>query len=285
MDLHLEEKAFRKENRAVLVNPRKVKNFYTIYVPYFTLSRILFLFIFFLSVQFFFFPGLTRDSISHADSSQASSASSIRRGLPAGLAGPGRGRCSSSIGTGRFSLPTVLDTQESVDSDYPNDQYEAATIDASSVISERKRRRRGKQKRGSARPAGPGRGHKTIYGEREFPFAVCFTFLDPTPLVLLDEENSIRDELQSESEDEDQEPIPRRPPSARIAARQEKDRQERERLNFERMPRPEPVTERCWQKHPGLGCAAKDANHIPDYYNSLEPVFFFFVFSAFNFNF
>ena len=84
-------------------------------------------------------------------------------------------------------------------------------------------------------------------------------------------ENNIRDELESDTEDADQEPIPRCA-STRLAAIQEKDRQERERQNYARFPVPEQVTQRCWQKHRGLGCAAKDCNHLPDYYNSLLPV-------------
>lgn len=193
----------------------------------------------------------------------------------------------------RFSLPTVLDSQESKDPDSLNDQYEAATIDASSYISERKRRRWGKRKRGSARPAGPGRGHKKINGYihfnarfvnfyfliRNFVVYILIPHLDPTPLELMTQENSIRDELESDLEDEDQEPIPRRPPSSRIAAIQEQERQQRERNNYVRVPAPEPVTARCWQKHRGLGCAAKDANHIPQYYDSLIPVHFLCVVS------
>ena len=85
-------------------------------------------------------------------------------------------------------------------------------------------------------------------------------------------ENSIREELESDTEDADQEPIPRRA-SNRLAAK-EQERQERERQNYHRFPVPEQVTQRCWQKHGGLGCAAKDCNHLPEYYNSLLPVSF-----------
>ena len=102
-------------------------------------------------------------------------------------------------------------------------------------------------------------------------------------------ENSIREELESDTEDADQEPIPRRA-SNRLAAKKEKDRQERERQNYARFPVPEQVTQRCWQKHRGLGCAAKDCNHLPEYYNSLLPVsfspliihFLQFLFSVYN---
>ena len=81
-----------------------------------------------------------------------------------------------SADTGRFSLPTVLSGLDSVTTsqDSQLDQYDAATIDAS-FISERKRRRWGKRKRGHAGPAGPGRGHKKIFGETLFQVFSLFS--------------------------------------------------------------------------------------------------------------
>ena len=85
-----------------------------------------------------------------------------------------------SLNSHRFSLPTRFPELDHVTTSQGSqlDQYDSVTIDASSLISERKRRRKGKQKRGSARPAGPGRGHKTIFGETIFQvfslFFMCF---------------------------------------------------------------------------------------------------------------
>ena len=79
----------------------------------------------------------------------------------------------------RFSLPARFPELDSVPTsqDSQLDQYDSVTIDAFSLISERKRRRKGKQKRGSARPAGPGRGHKTIFGETFFQvFSLFYVF-------------------------------------------------------------------------------------------------------------
>ena len=64
----------------------------------------------------------------------------------------------------RFSLPTILSDfdSEATIQDSQLDQYEAVTIDTSSILSEKKRRRRGKRRPGHA---GPGRGHKTLLGK------------------------------------------------------------------------------------------------------------------------
>ena len=229
-----------------------------------------------------FLTGQDRSNVSQRNSTQSSSGGIYRRGKPGG---PGRGRTSSNLGSmesQHFSLPPVLSetASDTTIQDSQLDQYEAVTIDASSILSQRKRRRRGKRRPGHA---GPGRGHKTLLGKEfyhlhhimshiTFPYHFHSNiFKDPNPLDKLNVENSIRDELESDPEEEDQEPIPRRA-SVRQASINESERQERERLNFERVPMPEPITARCWQKHRGIGCAAKGSNHIPDYYNSLEPV-------------
>jgi hypothetical protein len=45
-----------------------------------------------------------------------------------------------------------------------------------------------------------------------------------------------------------------------------------------REARPEQVTNNCRNmKHKGLGCAALDANHYPDYYDSLKNVILFLI--------
>lgn len=40
----------------------------------------------------------------------------------------------------------------------------------------------------------------------------------------------------------------------------------------DKWPLTQPITRRCWQIHSGLGCGAKNAKHMPLYYDSLSRV-------------
>lgn len=65
-------------------------------------------------------------------------------------------------------------------------------------------------------------------------------------------------------------PAPRR--SDRIASRVSSEAPSDQQT---RRPIYKPVTQRCYSDHlkKGFGCAAESAMHLPEYYNSLDPVF------------